>query len=91
MLKVVNNHFKGVIGGVHTVRCEARGNQKIFIVCIDCHVVPPRNDNHNVKLNQNVCHAELVSASRLHLLLGSLSFGEGWGEEINGYAENRIE
>jgi hypothetical protein len=36
----------------------------------------------------SACHAELVSASKPHLLLGSLSFGEGWGEEINRETEN---
>jgi hypothetical protein len=33
----------------------------------------------------------IVSASKLQLLLYSLSFGEYLGEEINGNAENRIE
>jgi hypothetical protein len=35
--------------------------------------------------------SEIKSNYKLHIHLVSLSFGEGWGEEINGYAENRIE
>jgi hypothetical protein len=35
--------------------------------------------------------SEIKSNYKLHLLLDFISIGEGWGQEINGYAENRIE